>query len=97
MFRAAIFCATVMKTPSRIAPTFPIALSPACCWLGSALWNPRVYTHGRLVGGGHAQPLIMVAAPYTNASSCNHHFDQYKDIADAVEERAERHTFAILQ
>ena len=33
------------------------------------------------------KPLIMVAAPYTNASSCNHHFDQLaKHIADAVED-----------
>jgi dihydroxyacid dehydratase/phosphogluconate dehydratase len=33
------------------------------------------------------KPLIMVAAPYTNASSCNHHFDQLaKHISDAVEE-----------
>ena len=32
------------------------------------------------------KPLITVAAPYTNASSCNHHFDQLaKHIADAVE------------
>ena len=32
------------------------------------------------------KPLIMVAAPYTNASSCNHHFDQLaKHISDAVE------------
>ena len=33
------------------------------------------------------KPVITVAAPYTNASSCNHQFDQLaKAIADAVEE-----------
>lgn len=57
-----------------------------------ASWMKRCGTRAFVRMGGWSEddikkPLITVAAPYTNASSCNHHFDQLaKAIADAVEE-----------
>ena len=55
-------------------------------------WMKRCGTRAFVRMGGWSEedlrkPLITVAAPYTNASSCNHHFDQMaRAIADAVEE-----------
>eukprot|EP01052_Picozoa_sp_SAG31_P006582 SAG31_NODE_303_length_18065_cov_5.733107_24_plen_134_part_00 len=54
-------------------------------------WLKRIGTRAFVRMGGWAvddfdKPVITVAAPYTNASSCNHQFDQLaKAIADAVE------------
>lgn len=55
-------------------------------------WMKRCGTRAFTKMGGWSdadldKPLVLVAAPYTNASSCNHHFDQLaKVLSDAVEE-----------
>lgn len=54
-------------------------------------WLKRMGTRAFVRMGGWGdddfdKPVITVAAPYTNASSCNHQFDQLaKAVADAVE------------
>jgi dihydroxyacid dehydratase/phosphogluconate dehydratase len=55
-------------------------------------WMKRCGTRAFVRMGGWSdadldKPLITVAAPYTNASSCNHHFDQLAAaLVQAIEE-----------
>jgi len=63
-------------------------------------WLKRNVTRTFMRMGGYkdedfAKPLITVAAPFTNASSCNHHFGQLTDaLVQAIEEEGGKAYFS---
>lgn len=63
-------------------------------------WLKRNVTRTFMRMGGFAaddfaKPLITVAAPFTNASSCNHHFDQLTAaLVEAIEEHGGKAYFS---